>query len=223
MQTAWRLLDYLAVDYPRRGRRTGGSISPSEYAEMREFSASVSQRIAALPAKPAARRPGRRGARRSRRRSARKAPPAEVERLAHGLAGRLLAAYPVPLAPQPVPDLGPRRPALRRALRRPATAPPAWPTRRRRARSIRVRSPSPTATAPAERSLFGLYQVIGQGLEGTAMQSFASLPDADRWALAFHVGRFAYPDALAEAGARLWQGDAGAARPHPQSRDAWPG
>ena len=35
-----------------------------------------------------------------------------------------------------------------------------------------------------ERSIFGLYQVVSQGLEGTAMQSFAALPDADRWAVA---------------------------------------
>src|SRR3546814_17723641 len=40
--------------------------------------------------------------------------------------------------------------------------------------------------------LFGLYQVITQGLEGTAMTSYAHLSDQDRWALAFHVGQFAY-------------------------------
>ena len=57
------------------------------------------------------------------------------------------------------------------------------------------------------RSLFGLYQVISQGLEGTPMQSWSHLPSQDRWALAFHVGRFAYPDALAKQGAGLWRAD----------------
>ena len=71
-----------------------------------------------------------------------------------------------------------------------------------------------------ERSSFALYQVIEQGLEGTAMQSFAALPTADRWALAFHVGRFAYPEALAEQGAPLLGGRSGAARAHPRSRGA---
>ena len=33
------------------------------------------------------------------------------------------------------------------------------------------------------------------------MASFAPLPEEDRWALAFHAGRFAYPEALAEEGA----------------------
>ena len=51
-----------------------------------------------------------------------------------------------------------------------------------------------------ERSVFGLYQVICQGLEGTAMQSFASLPEEDRWALAFHAGSLAYGDAAAASG-----------------------
>src|SRR5438094_768134 len=51
-----------------------------------------------------------------------------------------------------------------------------------------------------ERSLFAYYQVIDQGLEGTAMQSFRQLPEADKWALAFHVGRFAYPAAEAAQG-----------------------
>src|SRR3546814_8994713 len=53
--------------------------------------------------------------------------------------------------------------------------------------------PPPIAFSDAararERSVFGLYQVIEQGLDGTAMQSFADLPAADRWALAFYTGR----------------------------------
>ena len=103
---------------------------------------------------------------------ARKAPPAEVERLARGLGHRLLAAYPVPLAPAAVPDLarGARlyaehcaschgaTGAADTAMARQLDPPPIAFTDRGRAR---------------ERSLFALYQVIEQGLEGTAMQSFA--------------------------------------------------
>ncbi len=48
-QVAWRLLDYLAVDYSG-AVADGRVISASEYAEMREFSGSVRQRLAALPA-----------------------------------------------------------------------------------------------------------------------------------------------------------------------------
>ncbi|MBA3669704.1 MAG: FTR1 family protein, partial [Sphingomonas sp.] len=55
------------------------------------------------------------------------------------------------------------------------------------------------------RSIFGLYQVISQGLEGTAMQSFAALPEEDRWALAFHAGGLAYRDSA--QGERIWRSD----------------
>ena len=58
-----------------------------------------------------------------------------------------------------------------------------------------------------ERSPFALYQVIDQGLEGTMMSSFRHLPEADKWALAFHAGRFAYPAGLAAEGKRLWESD----------------
>lgn len=48
VQTAWRLLDYMAVDYG--GAVSDGKVkSASEYSEMTEFAASVSARLAALP------------------------------------------------------------------------------------------------------------------------------------------------------------------------------
>src|SRR3546814_7714900 len=51
VQTAWRLLDYMAVDYG--GAVSGGQVkSASEYAEMTEFAASVSARLATLPPTP---------------------------------------------------------------------------------------------------------------------------------------------------------------------------
>ena len=45
-----------------------------------------------------------------------------------------------------------------------------------------------------QRSVFALYQVITQGLDGTAMPRFDGLPSDDRWALAFYAGHFAFPD-----------------------------
>jgi len=59
-----------------------------------------------------------------------------------------------------------------------------------------------------ERSVFALYQVIEQGLEGTAMTSFAQLPAGDKWALALHAGRFAFPPEMAAEGKRIWEADA---------------
>jgi high-affinity iron transporter len=52
-----------------------------------------------------------------------------------------------------------------------------------------------------------LYQVIDQGLEGTAMTSYASLPSEQKWALAFYASHFAYPSSLEAAGKQIWEGD----------------
>jgi high-affinity iron transporter len=204
-QVAWRLLDYMAVDYAGAVGPDGRVLSASEYAEMREFSSSVAQRIAALPARPerAALIAEARGVEAA---VARKAPPAEVQRLAQALGTHLLAAYPVPRAPSAAPDLnaGARLYAQHCASCHGATGQADTPM-------ARQLDPAPVAFADRararERSSFALYQVINQGLEGTAMQSFVHLPEQDRWALAFQAGRFAYPDALVAAGRRSWEAD----------------
>ncbi len=204
VQTAWRLLDYMAVDYG--GAVSGGSIkSASEYAEMTEFSASVSSRIASLPTNPARDQlEGR--ARALQAVVASKGTPDQVAALAHGLAADLLKAYPVPLAPADAPTFargetlfaancsachglagdghGPNAAKL--------TTPPIAFTNVERAR---------------QRSAFALYQVISQGIDGTAMQSFDALSNDDRWALAFYAGHFAFSDAAAKEGERLWKTD----------------
>lgn len=202
--TTWRLLDYVAVDY-REAVRDGRVVNDLEYKEMTEFTASVRQRLAALPAKPAKTRLVA-GATTLQAAVARKAAPAEIEKQARALAAQLIAAYPVPLAPRRMPDLA-RGEALyarncaschgaagdaNTPLAATMDPPPIAFTDRGRAR---------------ERSLFALYQVVDQGLEGTAMASFGHLPEEDKWALAFAAGRLAYPDGLAADGRRIWEGD----------------
>ena len=202
VQTAWRLLDYVAVDY--NGAVEGGRIkSAAEYAEMTEFAASVSQRLAALPPKPE-RAALIAGVTRLQNVIGRKGTPQEVGTLAHGLAADLLKAYPVPLAPAAPPSFargvtlfgstcaachgmtgnghGPDAAKL--------TTPPIAFTDLDRGR---------------QRSVFALYQAITQGIDGTAMQSFAELSNEDRWALAFRAGSFALTDEQAREGERLWK------------------
>src|SRR5690606_7379336 len=55
-----------------------------------------------------------------------------------------------------------------------------------------------------QRSVFALQQVIEQGLEGTSMASYAHLSEDQRWALAFHVGQFAFPGSAAR-GEAIWR------------------
>ncbi|TCZ55765.1 cytochrome c/FTR1 family iron permease [Roseicella aquatilis] len=204
IQTTWRLLDYIAVDYPG-AVEDGRIISQSEYEEMVEFAGSVRTRLGQLPfhsqqAQLVADVTTLEAA------IAARARPEDVARLARGLATHLLNAYPVPLAPAKTPDV-PRGAALYAeqcaschglsgAGDGPAAAnldpPPIAFTDRARAQ---------------ERSLFALYQVITQGLDGTAMPSFAQLSPEDRWALAFHTGTLAYPASLSANGERLWRSD----------------
>src|SRR3954469_19936666 len=101
VQTSWRLLDYLAVDYPG-AVKSGRVVSASEYREMSEFAGSVRERIGALPEKPAKAKLVA-GADALKAAIGRKASPGEVATLAHGLAAQLIAAYPVPLAPKSIP------------------------------------------------------------------------------------------------------------------------
>src|SRR5688572_26497508 len=95
VQTAWRLLDYIAVDY-REAVRGGRIFNSLEFDEMVEFSASVSERLEALPAKPAKAALVREAAELQKAIAA-KAEPQAIDRQARALASDLLAAYPVPM------------------------------------------------------------------------------------------------------------------------------
>ena len=202
VQTSWRLLDYIGVDY-REAVASGRIVNQLEYDEMVEFSASVSAKLAGLPARPA--KAGLLAdAKALQAAIAAKVEPASIARQAKALAGRLLAAYPVPLAPGRLPDVGRGATLYAQNCASCHGARGEGP-----AVEFAKLDPPPIAFADRgrarDRSLFGLYQVITQGLEETAMQSYASLPEEDRWALAFHAGGLAYGDAA--KGARIWRGE----------------
>ncbi len=207
VQTSWRLLDYIAVDYPGavRGSRV---VNSAEYQEMAEFSASVGQRLGSLPPK-SERAALLKDSQTLQRAIQAKADAHKIAAQARQLGSALLAAYPVPLAPAGIPN--PERGAALYAQNCASChgAKGQGPT----GASAKL-NPPPIAFADrkraSDRSLFGLYQVISQGLEGTAMQSFATLPEEDRWSLAFHVGGLAWRDGA--AGERIWREDAAVRR-----------
>ncbi|WP_169542677.1 cytochrome c/FTR1 family iron permease [Sphingomonas baiyangensis] len=205
VQTIWRLLDYIAVDYA--GAVSGGKVvSSAEYAEMTEFAGQVEERVQALAPTSAKsdllRRTGI-----LRVAIAAKADPRAVAEQSRTLASALLAAYPVPLAPTSPPDL-----ARADKLYAQNCASCHGMNGDGRGPNAARLDPPPIAFSDKDRadqrSLFGLYQVISQGLDGTAMQSFEALPEIDRWALAFHAGQLAYPETAAREGERLWREDA---------------
>ena len=203
-QTAWRLLDYIAVDYAS-AVADGEVADANEYREMVEFSASARERIEALPVSPG--RPQLLEQANSLQQAiATHRSPEDVAIIARGLAAAILAAYPVPLAPSALPDLAVAagQYQLQCASCHGTTGAGDGPA------SVGLDPPAIDFTDRSrarERSLFALYQVIEQGLEGTSMVSYAHLPADDRWGLSFYIGQFAYPESLVAEGEALWNND----------------
>lgn len=203
--TIWRLLDYVAVDY-REAVRDGMVISADEYAEMVEFSGSVKERLDTLP--PSDDKVAlEKQATELQTAIGRKAAPELIATLSRALAADLIKAYPVPLAPTAVPDF-----ERGRTLYAEHCASCHGPDGNGRGVAAAGLNPPPIAFTDkeraAERSIFALYQVIEQGIDGTSMASFAHLPAQDRWALALYVGSIAYPAADSGKGEQLWKADA---------------
>ena len=202
VQTTWRLLDYIAVDYTEAV--SGGEVTNElEYAEMQEFSASVAERMAALPAN-AHRAQLVAEAEALVESISTKVEPAVVARDARRLASELIAAFPVPLAPEAAPDL-----ARGAALYAQNCASCHGVSGGGDGPAAEGLDPPPIAfddvVRARERSAFALYQVIGQGLEGTAMPGFSDLPAEDRWSLAYYSGSIAFENV--ERGRRIWNDD----------------
>ncbi len=205
VQTAWRLLDYIAVDY--HGAVQGGKvISETEFAEMTEFAASAHKRIGELPASSAKTDLQHRAAA-LQTLIAGKAPAATVAATARSLAADLIKAYPVPLTPAkpPVFDRG------RTLFTQNCASCHGMNGNGKGPASIGLRPPPIAFTdkeRARERSVFAFYQVIGQGIDGTSMASFAGLPPQERWDLALYASAFAFPASAAAEGERIWKGDA---------------
>jgi high-affinity iron transporter len=200
--TAWRLLDYIAVDYEGAVEH-GKVINTVEYEEQVEFAGTVANTLATLPAKPA-RETLLAGVADLQKAIADRADADRVALLARRLGAELLAAYPVAVAPARVPDLarGGVLYAEQCASCHGASGDGAGPA----AAALEVPPIDFTDHARArQRSLFALYQAITQGIDGTAMPGYAHLSSEDRWALAFHVGQFAFPADEAMRGEALWQ------------------
>lgn len=201
----WQLLDYVAVDYS--GAVANGTVvKASEFAEMQEFAAAVELHLRELP-----NRAGREGmleqAAQLRKAVVDKAEAAKVAELAHTLSIAVQRIYPFPVAPVSAPSLtrGTELFQTQCAACHGALGRGDGPS----AASLNPRPTDLTNRLRArERSLFALHQIISNGVQGTAMPSFGSLSEQDRWALAFFVGTLSYTEKDRTEGATLWKSDA---------------
>ncbi len=205
VRQAWQLLEYIAVDY-EGAVRDGEIINDGEYAEMREFATTAAERVASLP--PTADSAALVAATRALSDLVeRRAAASDVADAAHGLANDLFAAYDIVAAPAQAPDM-----TKAGALYATHCASCHGATGEADGVAAAGMEPPPIAfTDPAraaQRSPLALYEVITQGLQGTEMLSYASLSDAQRWSLAFHVAGMAYGPADRARGEQLWNADA---------------
>lgn len=197
----WQLLDYLAVDYGRSVKE-GQIANEAEYAEMQEFAQAAERQLAELPAVLAAPTLASDAAA-LRALIAQKASAASVGEQARKLAGGLIAAYPVSMAPGKLPDL--QRGAT---LYQSQCASCHGVSGHADGPLAAKLNPPPIALADheraRERSVFALQQIITRGVAGTSMPGFVQLSDEDRWALAYFASTLSYSEADQQAGAKLW-------------------
>ena len=180
-----QLVDYVGVDYAE-AVAGGQVVNAAEYAEMEEFSRLISAGVGKLG--DGAQKPGLAAdAETLAALIARKAEPAEVAALTHRMRDSLMRGYPTELTPRAAPD----RVAAQR-LYQANCASCHGAGGRGDGPSAATLDPPPIdfhdAARARQRSVYGLYNTITLGVEGTSMASFAQLSDAERWALAFYVG-----------------------------------
>lgn len=200
----WQLIDYVGVDYG--GAVANGAIaSAAEYAEMRDFTEQALQQAKSLP-ESAGKPELVRAINALREAVEHKADAGKVSALARTANTRLLAAYPMPVAPKDVPDV--KRGAI---LYQAQCASCHGATGRADGPLAASLDPKPIAFADRERaasrSVMALYQVVSQGVSGTSMPAFGTLSEEDRWALAVYAGTLSHDNAMRERGAQIWKND----------------
>jgi high-affinity iron transporter len=205
-QAILHLLDYVAVEYPGVVR-DGKVLDPGEYAEQVEFSGNVAALVARLPEHP--RLPALAAEATALAAEVRgKADPAKVVSAAGALKIALVETYRYTVAPRGPPD-----PARGRALYSASCAgchgaqgggdgPLAAGLQ---PKPVDFRDPG----RQDRRSVHALFSTTTLGVEGTSMAAFGGLPEADRWALAFHVAGLLFDDARRESGRAAWEAGRG--------------
>lgn len=195
-----QLVDYVGVDYSA-AVANGEVISTFEYGEMQEFAGLIEEQARELPDETA-REQLLPLAARLRDAIDTKAAPAEVASITAEMTEILLKSPALTATPDATPDL--------------AAAAGVYAQQCASCHGATGHGDGPAVTADMEplptdftdierahaRSLYGLYNTITLGVEGTAMPSFAHLSKEQRWALAFHVGSLHADAATLSAGER---------------------
>lgn len=196
------LLDYIGVDYPGTVQ-AGRIVNPDEYREQVEFAQRVPALIEQLP-------------------------EGELRLELAGLGQALIAAIEAKAPGEKIAGITERMQQKVIALTGTATAPRRPPSLAKGAALYQAHcaschgaegrgdgpagrglEPPPNDFHDRERqfvrSLYGLYNTITLGVNGTGMRAFTELTSADRWALAFHVGSLPFTAEESARGKALFE------------------
>lgn len=201
-QQVLHLLDYVAVEYPQFVK-SGKVINADEYAEQVEFSAQVADAVRNFPPHPEKDALVASAAILASL-IADKGDSAKVSQGARDLQRGLIKAYGIQIAPVRAPDLS--NAATLYQSNCAACHGAAGDGNSPQAAAL---EPRPTNfqdhARQFERSVYGLYNTISLGVEGTSMPAFGNLRADERWALAFYVSQFVSTEEERDQGRQLWE------------------
>lgn len=201
-QAIVHMLDYIAVDYPECVQ-DGTVVNADEYAEQREFAAQVLTLLGRLPAVSEQDMLVSQAHELLARIEA-KASGSEISSLASQLLTGVIQAWRLSVAPRQPPDLqqGERLFAQHCAGCHGVQGHGDGPL-------ARGMDPAPRnfhdEARMRQRSLYGLYNTISLGVQGTPMRAFRELSEGDRWALAFFSAGLRTSPELVSKGTSLWE------------------
>ncbi len=188
LQQLLQLVDYIGVDYAEAVRE-GDIIHAGEYQEMQDFSSGVKELIASLPEQQE-KILLRQQADELQRLIGDKAPARQVRSLTAQMREAIINGYNVTVVPRKKVDL-----QLGARLYAEHCASCHGDSGDGRGPQAAGLEPPPINfldhTRYVQRTLYGLYNTITQGVADTSMPSYHELPTDQRWALAFYVGSLA--------------------------------
>jgi len=196
-EIAIHALDYIGIDYPQ-AVKNGQITSPEEYAEQLEFS----QQITRILNEQAPGELSELAAELTRAIDG-KLTADTVRELTRQISEGIITRFNIVTAPRKVPD-----PELGKTLYAEQCTACHGMNGMGDGPQASGQTPAPTnfheQTRQYERTIFGLYSTITQGLNGTAMSAYSHLDAHQRWSLAFYVSQFVFNDVQRVRGERLW-------------------
>ncbi len=196
-EIALHALDYIGIDYPE-AVKNGQIISPEEYAEQIEFAQQVTRILNEQSQPELAELAGELSRAIDSRLTA-----DTIRDLTQQISEGIIGRFNIVTAPRKTPDI-----ELGQKLYSEQCVSCHGVSGMGDGPQARQLEPLPTnfhdQARAAERTVFGLYSTITQGVDGTGMAAYSHLSAHQRWSLAFYVSQFAFSDSQRAQGQTLW-------------------